>query len=86
MNRSNFLASEWERIYQIVKVEEPCTAHEVHRFCRFDLKPGQVDDLLLEMCHAKKLQRVEIAEREYFALVFNDDAELATRHAEKLAR
>jgi hypothetical protein len=44
-------AGEWERLKQIVKVEEPISLHQITRFCA-DLKVCDIDHALCEMKRA----------------------------------
>jgi hypothetical protein len=65
---AHFISSEWDRIYQIVKVEEPASVRDVHRFCRRDLNANQVECVLFEMLHAKKVKREGEGAEERFSL------------------
>ena len=60
------LGSEWDRIRQIIKVEEPVTVAQVHSFCR-DLRIWQVDDVMMDMVRAGRIERHE-GERETFTI------------------
>lgn len=61
--------SEWDRIRQIIKVEEPVTVMQVYRFCRSDLKPWDIERVMLDMLAAGKLQRHESGKWETFTII-----------------
>lgn len=64
----NNTGSEWDRIRQIIKVEEPVTIMQVHRFCRFDLKPWDVERVMLDMLAVGRLERHNCGRREMFTI------------------
>jgi predicted transcriptional regulator len=52
----DFGAGEWQRLKQIIKVEEPISLHRIARFCA-DLKVWDIDHTLLAMERAGVVRR-----------------------------
>lgn len=48
------VASEWDRVLQIVRVEEPISEDGVRRFCR-DLKAYEVERVIADLLAARKV-------------------------------